>query len=137
MFAGDDQVRDPGGPVLVRRRGDVDGWYEDGQQPGWQSREHDVSIWRANVPCYAYVDAARPTVRAATSSDEPRRDERHRESSTGGASAEEARPQEKVRNGSHPGRVRIARAFPFIFFRKRNAWRSMKKTTVTGAVTEV
>ena len=99
-------MRDPGGPVLVRRRGNVDGRHKDGEQPGWQSGEHDVSGWKSTNPSYTYVDAAWLSVRAATSPDEPRRDERQRESPTDGATAEETGPQEKIGDDPHPRRVR-------------------------------
>lgn len=99
-------MRDPGGPVLVRRRGNVDGRHKDGEQPGWQSGEHDVSGWGSTHSGYTNVDAAWLAVRAATSPDEPRRDERQRESPIDGATAEETGPQEKIGDDPHPRRVR-------------------------------
>ena len=99
-------MRDPGGPVLVRGRGNVDGRHKDGEQSGRESREHDVSRWWASGAGYTYVHAARLALRAATSSNEPRRDERQRESPVDGAPTEKEGPQEEIRDDSHPGRVR-------------------------------
>lgn len=99
-------MRDAGGPVLVRGRGDVDERHEDGEQSGRQSREHDMSGRRPTWTGYTHVDAARGAGRAAASSDESR-DERCRQSPAG-ASAEEARPQKKVGDDTHPGGVRVA-----------------------------
>ena len=99
-------MRDPGGPVLVRGRGNVDGRHKDGEQSGRESRKHDVSRWWASGAGYTYVDAARLALRAATSSNEPRRDERQRESPVDGAPTEKEGPQEEIRDDSHPGRVR-------------------------------
>ena len=99
-------MRDPGGPVLVRGRGNVDGRHKDGEQSGRESRKHDVSRWRASGAGYTYVHAARLALRTATSSNEPRRDERQRESPVDGASTEKEGPQEEIRDDSHPGRVR-------------------------------
>ena len=110
-------MRDSGGSVLVRRRGNVDGRHQDGEQSGWQSGKHDVSSWRPRSPLYTYVDAAWIAIRTATSSDEPRRNERHRESPVGGATAEETRPQEKIRDDSHPRRVRTHTRFSISFSR--------------------
>lgn len=119
-FVGGDQVRDSSGSVLVRRRGNVDGRHQDGEQSGWQSGKHDVSSWRPRSPLYTYVDAAWIAIRTATSSDEPRRNERHRESPVGGATAEETRPQEKIRDDSHPRRVRTHTRFSISFSRFLN-----------------
>lgn len=104
-FPGRDKMRDAGGPVLVRGRGDVDGRHEDGEQSRRrrrQSREYDVSGRCPTWAGYTHVDAARGAARAATSSDESR-DERCRErQSPAGASAEEAGPQKKVGDDTHP-----------------------------------
>lgn len=105
-------MRDAGGPVLVRRRGDVDGRHEDGEQSRRrrrrQSREHDVSGRCPTWAGYTHVDAARGAARATTSSDESRDERRRRRQSPAGASAEEARPQKKVGDDTHPRGVRIA-----------------------------
>lgn len=110
-------MRDSGGSVLVRRRGNVDGRHQDGEQSSWQSGKHDVSSWRPRSPLYTYVDAAWIAVRTATSSDEPWRNERQRESPVGGATAEETRPQEKIRDDSHTRRVRTHTRFSISFSR--------------------
>lgn len=110
-------MRDSGGSVLVRRRGNVDGRHQDGEQSSWQSGKHDVSSWRPRSSLYTYVDATWIALRTATSSDEPRRNERQCESSVGGATAEETRPQEKIRDDSHPRRVRTHARFSISSFR--------------------
>jgi len=129
-------MRDAGGPVLVRGRGDVDERHEDGeqsrqrqrrrrrrqrrrrQQRRRQSREHDVSGRCPTWARYTHVDAARGAARAATSSDESRDERRRQRESAAGASAEEARPQKKVRDDTHPGGVRVA-AFPINYAARR------------------
>lgn len=110
-------MRDSGGSVLVRRRGNVDGRHQDGEQSSRQSGKHDVSSRRPRSPLYTYVDATWIAIRTATSSDEPRRNERQRESPVGGATAEETRPQEKIRDDSHPRRVRTHARFSISSFR--------------------
>lgn len=111
-FSGRDKMRDAGGPVLVRGRGDVDERHEDGEQSRRrrrrQSREHDVSGRCPTWTRYTHVDAARGAARATTSSDESRDERRRRRQSPAGASTEEARPQKKVGDDTHPRGVRVA-----------------------------
>lgn len=103
-------MRDAGGPVFVRRRGNVDGRHKDGEQSRrWrqrQSREHDVSGRRPTWAGYTH-DAARGAARATTSSDESRDERCRQRQSAAGASAEEAGPQKKVRDDTHPRGVRV------------------------------
>lgn len=118
FFPGRDKMRDAGGPVLVRGRGDVDGRHKNGEQSRRrrrrQSREHDVSGRCPTWVGYTHVDAARGAVRATTSSNESRDERRRRHQSPAGASAEEARPQKKVGDDTHPRGVRVAHIYTII-----------------------
>lgn len=114
-------MRDAGGPVLVRRRGDVDGRHKNGEQSRRrrrrQSREHDVSGRCPTWAGYTHVDAARGAARATTSSDESRDERRRRHQSPAGASAEEAGPQKKVGDDTHPRGVRVAHTIQLLRLR--------------------
>lgn len=105
-------MRDAGGPVLLRRRGNDDERHEDGEQPGRQSGRDGLQRGPAG-PRHAHAHAARLHVpldcpaTAATAPDEHADDERLGESAAGSASAQEARPEKEERDDTHARGVSI------------------------------